>query len=87
MPFARVGGGEVVMNERARHPYRANDAMAPWRNRVHRTRQCIRPITQPEVVRKILTHLGLPTNTPALELARGPPDDQLCFDIDDFTVA
>ncbi len=33
----------------------------------------IATITQPDVVQKILRHLGLPTEDPATELARGPP--------------
>ena len=41
----------------------------------------IAAIDDPLVVRKILTHLGLPTERPAIALARPPPEQ---FDFDDF---
>jgi hypothetical protein len=36
-------------------------------------------LTDPGVVEKILVHLGLPTERPAIAAARGPPEPELPF--------
>lgn len=46
----------------------------------------IATITNPKAVGKILAHVGLPTQSPAIELARGPPA-QLTLEIDEWDVA
>jgi hypothetical protein len=43
--------------------------------------QLIALIEDPDVIKKILDHLGLPTETPKARPARAPPEDpQLDFD-------
>lgn len=37
----------------------------------------IAAITDPNVVRQILSHIGLPTEPPSCAIARGPPDEAL----------
>jgi hypothetical protein len=37
-------------------------------------------VTEPEVVRRVLIHLGLPDRPPPLAPARGPPQAELNFD-------
>jgi hypothetical protein len=44
-------------------------------------------ITEPRAIRKFLAYLGLPTKSPATELARGPPRGQLALDIAEDDVA
>jgi hypothetical protein len=43
-------------------------------------RKLIALITERSVVRRILAHLGLPTQPPALAPARAPPEPELAFD-------
>jgi len=43
-------------------------------------RKLIALITERSVVRKILAHLGLPTEPPTLAPARAPPEPELAFD-------
>jgi hypothetical protein len=47
----------------------------------------IATITDPKTIWNILAHVGVPTESPASQFARGPPTHQLEFDIDEFEVA
>ena len=49
--------------------------------RCHGPMLTIQLVEEPEVIGKILTHLGLPTELPPVAPARGPPDNELdlCF--------
>jgi hypothetical protein len=42
-------------------------------------------VNDPPVVQKILRHLGLPTEGPRCAPARGPPEPEFDFDIDQDT--
>ena len=47
--------------------------------RCHGPMQTIQVVEAPEVIEKILPHLGLPTDLPPVAPARAPPDNELDF--------
>jgi hypothetical protein len=85
MPSARLGNGCVHTPLRLRldwatllrRVYRLDVLKCP---RCEGRLEVIAAISDPDVVRRILDHLGLPVTPPQCKPARGPPEDLPVFD-------